>query len=189
MDAAMQVFAAKGYAATTVDDIARAAGASAATFYLHFRRKVDVLVASVESQTLGVYAEAGSLWPTERPHSREALRAWVERLFARWRELTTPQRIIGQAELVEPELRSLRTARFVEGVAYWENFLRDAGAPGGRARRADASLLNSVFVGLFEMWIVSDVAVDEGELVELVADELWRRVERHRTPPVRRPRR
>ncbi len=183
----MQVFAVKGYAATTVDDIARAAGASAATFYLHFRRKVDVLIASVESETLGVYAEAGRLWPAEH-HTREALRAWVERLFARWRALTVSQRIVGQAELVEPELRSLRTARFVEGVAYWENFLRDVGAPGGRARRADATVLNAVFVGLFEMWIVSDVAVEESELVDLVADELWHRVERHGGRPARRSR-
>jgi AcrR family transcriptional regulator len=179
MDAAMEVFATRGYAATTVDDICRAAGASAATFYLHFRRKVDVLIASVEDETRSVYSAAGALWPADEPHTRDRLRAWTERLFTHWKELGASQRILGQAELVEPELGALHARRLREGVEYWEAFLRDAGARGGPRRRAEAAVMNALFVGLFEMWIVSDVALDEDDLADLVADELWRRVERY----------
>ena len=41
--AAVDLFVAKGYAATTVDDIATGAGATRATFYLHFRSKAELV--------------------------------------------------------------------------------------------------------------------------------------------------
>lgn len=174
----MDVFATKGYAATTVDDIARAAGASAATFYLHFRRKVDVLVASVEDEARSAYSAAGALWPAGQPHTREELRSWAERLFMHWKQLGPSQRVMGQARLVEPELGAFHARRLQEGVEYWEGFLRDVGARGGSRRRAEAAVLNALFVGLFEMWIVAEVPLEQGPLADLVADELWRRVER-----------
>src|SRR5260370_33115463 len=40
---ALEVFAHKGYVAATIDDIAAAAGASRATFYLHFHSKQDII--------------------------------------------------------------------------------------------------------------------------------------------------
>src|ERR1700761_7867655 len=43
VEAAIEVFAEKGYARTTVDDIAERAGSTRATFYLHFKAKSDVL--------------------------------------------------------------------------------------------------------------------------------------------------
>jgi hypothetical protein len=85
---------------------------------------------------------------------------------------------MGQARLVEPELGAFHARRLQEGVEYWEGFLRDVGARGGSRRRAEAAVLNALFVGLFEMWIVAEVPLEQGPLADLVADELWRRVER-----------
>ena len=48
MEAAQQVFAAKGYPDTRVDDIARQAGASRATFYLHFKTKNEIFIELIE---------------------------------------------------------------------------------------------------------------------------------------------
>src|SRR4051794_3009450 len=42
--AAAQSFAARGYVASTIDDITAGAGATRATFYLHFRSKAEVVV-------------------------------------------------------------------------------------------------------------------------------------------------
>ena len=45
LDAAMAVFRAKGYAATSVDDLCRAAGVTKGAFFHHFRTKEEVAVA------------------------------------------------------------------------------------------------------------------------------------------------
>lgn len=43
LDAAADLFSTHGYAATTIEDIATSAGATRATFYLHFPSKSDVV--------------------------------------------------------------------------------------------------------------------------------------------------
>lgn len=47
--AVLEVFLKRGYAAVTVDDAAREAGISRATFFRYFGSKEDVVIASVES--------------------------------------------------------------------------------------------------------------------------------------------
>ena len=47
-DCALSLFSAKGYPGTTVDDIAAAAGATRATFYLHFSSKAEVVKALLD---------------------------------------------------------------------------------------------------------------------------------------------
>ena len=46
LDAAMQVIRAKGYSATTVDDICREAGLTKGAFFHHFKSKEDLAVAA-----------------------------------------------------------------------------------------------------------------------------------------------
>jgi len=54
VDAALAVFAAKGVAATSVDDIVRAAGVAKGTFYLYFATKDDAVDAVAEAMVEGV---------------------------------------------------------------------------------------------------------------------------------------
>ena len=49
MEVAQQLFTAQGYPDTTVDDIARTAGASRATFYLHFKSKAELMGALMDA--------------------------------------------------------------------------------------------------------------------------------------------
>lgn len=48
LDCALHVFRAKGYAATTVDDICAAAGVTKGSFFHHFKGKEDVALESVQ---------------------------------------------------------------------------------------------------------------------------------------------
>jgi TetR/AcrR family transcriptional regulator, transcriptional repressor for nem operon len=61
LDAALQVVRAKGYAATTVDDICRMAGVTKGSFFHHFKSKDDLALAAVDhwgSMTDGFFAGA-----------------------------------------------------------------------------------------------------------------------------------
>jgi len=45
LDTALEMFQAKGYASTTIDDIAAAAGTTRATFYAHFPSRLELMKA------------------------------------------------------------------------------------------------------------------------------------------------
>src|ERR1700687_3133111 len=48
LDAALHMFRAKGYTATTVDDICHEAGVTKGSFFYHFKSKDDLALAAVE---------------------------------------------------------------------------------------------------------------------------------------------
>lgn len=61
LDAALYVIRAKGYAATTVDDICRQAGVTKGSFFHHFKSKDDLAIAAVahwRAMTEGLFASA-----------------------------------------------------------------------------------------------------------------------------------
>jgi len=186
MDAAMEVMAEKGYAAATVEEIASLAGASPATFYLHFKRKIDVLTAVVEEENSQITATAGPLPRPGGDLDAASLKGWIERLFATWKTLRVPHQVLGQAVLIEPELKALQTRRLTDGIAYWEEFLDQFGIPKGKRRRAEAAILNAQFVGLFEIWIVSQIELDAKQLTESLTDSLWQRLSSSAASPVAR---
>jgi AcrR family transcriptional regulator len=78
LDAAVEVFAERGYHAARVDDIVRVARTSHGTFYLYFANKEDLfreLVADVGS-AINAHAESlGTLTPDDA--GREELRRWL----------------------------------------------------------------------------------------------------------------
>jgi AcrR family transcriptional regulator len=78
LDAAVDVFAARGYHTARVDDIVKAAKTSHGTFYLYFANKEDVLRALVldVADALAAHAEAlGELTPDDA--GRDELRVWL----------------------------------------------------------------------------------------------------------------
>ena len=69
LDTGLELFESKGYAATTIDDIAAGAGTTRTTFYLHFASKaqlmgevvktVDAILTSVDDPSLSTVVELG----------------------------------------------------------------------------------------------------------------------------------
>lgn len=75
VDAALAVFVAKGVAATSVDDIVRAAGVAKGTFYLYFQTKDDIVGAVAERLVEGVSDQIEEL-------AKARTRSPIERLLA-----------------------------------------------------------------------------------------------------------
>jgi hypothetical protein len=105
-----------------------------------------------------------------------ALRSWVVRLFEAWKSMHVAAGVLLQARLNEPELQEIQRARLLEGLEYWDRALDGLGMPAGKARRAESAVLNALFVGLFEMWVVSSVPLEEQGLIDRVTDLLWSRL-------------
>ncbi|XKK38143.1 TetR/AcrR family transcriptional regulator [Nocardiopsis sp. ARC36] len=101
LDAGLDQFVSKSYAATKVDDIASAAGTTRATFYAYFPSKVDLMKALISERLNPALdrvpsAEHGS---TERElvavvedGSRERIRAWLASSAQRWETIRPTRR-------------------------------------------------------------------------------------------------
>ncbi|GGO60725.1 hypothetical protein GCM10012289_01270 [Nonomuraea cavernae] len=116
LDAGLDLFGSKGYATTTVDDIASAAGTTRVTFYAYFPSKVDLMKALVSERLNPALdrlpsAEHGS---TERElvavvedGSRERVRAWLASTSERWDVIRPYTKAAFEAAAVDPEIRTL----------------------------------------------------------------------------------
>jgi YD repeat-containing protein len=85
VDAARELFKRNGTRATSVDDIAKAAGTSRATFYAHFTDKQDVIrefARSMWETAFTVYNDFGKL--TEWNH--QTIGVWMRELFDAWEQ-------------------------------------------------------------------------------------------------------
>jgi len=85
LDAAMVVFARRGYHAARVDDIVKVARTSHGTFYLYFSNKEDLLRALVGEAGDVVAALDDALGPVgPDAEGWQELRAWMERFSQAW---------------------------------------------------------------------------------------------------------
>jgi AcrR family transcriptional regulator len=85
LDAAMEVFAKRGYHAARVDDIVKLARTSHGTFYLYFSNKEDLLRALVSEAGDVVGALDSALGPiASGPDGWISLRSWIERFSTEW---------------------------------------------------------------------------------------------------------
>lgn len=125
LDAGLDLFVAKGYAATTVDDIASAAGTTRMTFYAYFPSKVDLMKALISERLNAALdrvpsAEHGS---TERElvavvedGSPARIRAWLAATSARWDAIRPYTTAAHEAAAVDPEIRALLNEWLEEAI-------------------------------------------------------------------------
>src|SRR3954454_18878154 len=127
IDAATASFQRQGYAATTVDDVVTAAGATRPTFYLHFKTKADL----IEELGIGVRHRVrdfnDGLRAAVAAGDRESLREYLDAAFALWEEIRDFALAEEEAATLEPDIRTSRGRSFDHAVASIVAGLRDAG--------------------------------------------------------------
>lgn len=115
-DAGLELFTSRGYAATTIDDIASAAGTTRVTFYAYFASKVELIKALISERlndALGRVpsAEHGStareLVTVVEDGSRERIRAWLAATSQRWETIRPYTTAAFEAAAVDQEVRAL----------------------------------------------------------------------------------
>ncbi len=171
LDAAALLFARQGYAATTIEEIATEAGATRATFYLHFSSKREVVhglyAALVEYDADYTHLIEVCAEPTE-----EALRAWLDAFVA---GLDSPAHYW-------VALRAVAGADAEAGAALEEDFARSAdklarGLERVRGWEADRAQLVAVVLKrqldvCQDDWIRARWERERGRLLDVLA-RMW----------------
>ena len=172
---ALRLFLAKGYQATSVEEIAAAAGVSHMTFFRYFPTKEDVVISDEYDPLL---VELIAARPADEPafaKIRHAVREGLARIYAVDRDalLTRTRLILGTPEL--------RARQWEQQEATERMILRALGSHTGRS---DGDLATRVVVAAClaaistaaSAWVESDGAQAFPDLVERAFDLLCREI-------------
>jgi AcrR family transcriptional regulator len=172
LQAAEELFVERGYAATTIEQIASRAGASRATFYLHFDGKWQAAAALAERrlmpETIEYYQRLDALGvPT-----REQLRAWLDDALGFYERHRDDVVVNRQAVGLEPEL----AARKPEFLGQCADAMSGYLARWGEERREEARLrLSLLIIQLTDFvtdWVIGYWQTDRQVVLDVLLD-LW----------------
>lgn len=103
IDVAFELFSQQGYGASSMNQIAKAAGGSRANLYLHFRNKPDLVMTkmrTIEPEILNPFRE---LFDTA-PHDAASIRQWLERMRDLWLDMRVEFAAMEQAMSEDEEV-------------------------------------------------------------------------------------
>jgi AcrR family transcriptional regulator len=175
IEAARQVFAERGYPDATIDEIASEAGASRATFYLHFKGKAELTAALVEDATPfaveryrlldEVLADGGS-------PPRGKLRAWLSDWLGIWSHSAEASHALLQAAMLEPEVEKQRLRQseaLVDALERYFAALLEAERAPARDRLLVLEIMTQRILALASM---SQLPIGDGEVLDILTD-MW----------------
>jgi len=176
LEAGRQVFSASSYLSATVDEIARAAGASRATLYLHFKGGKRELAAALLEEGLPRarhrFRELDALLDENSPLLRKQLYGWLaERLDAQ-ADGTHGSQALLQAAMLEPDLEAhlLRICETL--VDSLDGYLENVPVPDKTGARSRALLLEISTQRALALASASRLPVDNNSVLEALAD-MW----------------
>lgn len=171
LESAITLFRERGYAATTVQDIAKAANASRATFYLHFKDKDEVVLGILDLARPDIERQYEALDAALAEDSLEQLQVWMREAIE-WFE----QR---QALAIALEQVITSGGEMGERVTEWFNFTDSM--PGFLEKAGDEVqarlrvwLLVTLLSHLSVAWKANNALpeVDKGMMVSVLS-EIW----------------
>jgi AcrR family transcriptional regulator len=179
LEAAVKEFSARGYGATTIDHIASHAGATRATFYLHFRGKADVIAELLEREFRPRWDLLRDLPP--RP-SRSRIREWLVTTTEAWethRELIS---VIYQGIAAEPELAARQAERSRDNLTVFIRAIQHMGWEDELHLRIEAILLLAQLERVFTYWNFEDVTTGRDLVLDLLTENWWSAFQRAKNP-------
>lgn len=184
MTAALELFEQKGYAATTVDDIAKAVGTTRVTFYAYFPSRSELMKALIDEQLnqelqRSRSAEHGStaagLVAAVREGTTEAIGGWLRQIVEHWPAIRPIIRIGRDAAVVDPELGHLVDRWLEEAISDVEDALQQAGRfqPYQRHFRSVLAMAELDFVA--QHWGDADWHLTQEQMLDELTDS-WVRL-------------
>jgi AcrR family transcriptional regulator len=175
---ALELFRTQGYAATTVDDIAAAAGTTRVTFYAYFPSRSDLMRALIDElneildriNSPAHGSTAKTLVAAVHEGTRESLRGWLGGVAAQWDTIRPYTNAAYEAATVDPELRSLVDQWIDEVVADIEDGLELAGRFDPATRHARGVLAFAQLDFVARHWAQGRPADELDRMIDVLAD-------------------
>lgn len=175
LEAGLQQFVEKGYAATTVDDIAGAAGTTRVTFYAYFPSRAELIKALIDEQLNERLqrirspehgSTARDLVEVVADGSAEAIGAWIKATAERWPDIRPIIRIGRDAAVIEPDLRNLVERWLEEAISDVEDGLDRAGRFDPAVRHFRGVLAMAELDYVAQHWGDTDWKIDRARLLD-----------------------
>jgi AcrR family transcriptional regulator len=175
VDAAIEVFAAKGYRVASIADIIAKAGVARGTFYLYFQSKEEVFNAALD-RFLDLFREMARKENARNYHNPLALEARLRESLLEWLRFLLQHRqlskvVFRQAAAVDPDYEvkyleiiratqahSARAIRFLQTIRLLRSDL-------------DPQFLNTLFYGVTIQIVLRAIAEDSEPDLEAIADQ------------------
>ncbi|MGC9670731.1 TetR/AcrR family transcriptional regulator [Planosporangium sp. 12N6] len=181
LDHGLELFVSKGYSATTVDDIASAAGTTRVTFYAYFPSKVELMKALVSERLNAALGRVPSpehgtterdLVAVVQDGSRARIRAWLGATSQRWDDIRPYTTAAFEAAAVDPEIRALVDEWMEEATGDIEDGLQRANRfdPGTRHFRSVIAITELDYVA--RRWTPGQWGVEHDEMLDVLT-ESW----------------
>lgn len=178
MDAALELFQASGYGATTVDEIATKAGTTRVTFYAHFSSRSDLMRALI-NEKLNLELErrstpdrgstAPQLVEVVRDGSEARIAEWIRTTSTHWPAVEPILRVAREAAVVDPELSTLVEVWLEEAISDIAEGLERADRFEPDTRRYRAALAMAQFDYTAQHWPASAWKLEHERMVEILA--------------------
>jgi AcrR family transcriptional regulator len=175
MEAAKQIFAANGYPEATVDDIAREAGASRATFYLHFKSKSELAAALVDDGipfAVSRYEALDALLDKNGPGLRKQLHSWLSDWLVVWIDAANSGHALQQAGMLEPEVEAHQLHVSETLIDSLERYLGSMPKSARAAGRGRALILEIMTQRIFALASRSKLPIDNKTVVDILVS-IW----------------
>ncbi|MGW0189382.1 TetR/AcrR family transcriptional regulator [Streptomyces sp. NPDC003362] len=175
LESGLELFTAKGYAATTVDDIATAAGTTRVTFYAYFPSRSDLMRALIDERLNEALqrvrspehgSTAQDLVATVADGTSDAISAWLRRTADSWSEIRPIIRVGRDAAAVDPELRDLVERWLEEAISDIEDGLTRAGRLAPHQRRFRGVLAMAELDYVAQHWGRTDWKLTREQLLD-----------------------
>lgn len=171
LDNALEQFAAKGYAATTIDDIAAGAGTTRTTFYLHYSSKAEIIHEAIrEMDAMFTGADDPPLQAVIESGTRELIAAWLNRKFDQWVDAKPYLQAAYQAAPMDLEVEDALQNWFEETTAAMERGLDAANRFDPESRRVRCVLAFGEFEFLARRWMRNGWRVERDLSHKLLTD-------------------
>ena len=172
LQAAEELFSERGYAATTIEQIASRAGASRATFYLHFEGKWQAAGALMDRrlmpETIRYYERLDALGVPDR----DQLRAWLDDALDFYERHRQDLIVYRQAAELEPQLAALQPEYLGRCADAMAGFLERWGADRREEARLRLSLLIIQLTDFATSWVLGYWTTDRQVVLDVLLD-LW----------------